>query len=200
MTRTATIITPADHGRRMSLEDFEFAEAREGKLYELGRGRVIVTDVPKPKHGLQVDTLRQQLDSYRVGHPGGIHFLAGGSDCKILVPGYHSERHPDLTVYMTPPPSQGDEAWRTWVPEIVVEVVSPGSEHRDYIEKPEECLALGVQEYWICDSAKQQVLVLRRRGEQWEEHPLEPGQTHRPDLLPGFELDVAAVLAAAGQI
>ena len=46
---TQTIkIGPADHGRRMSLADFEHAEVQEGLLYELGRGVIIVSDVPGP--------------------------------------------------------------------------------------------------------------------------------------------------------
>ncbi|HKA53672.1 MAG TPA: hypothetical protein VKJ47_08415 [Candidatus Binatia bacterium] len=33
--KTATKVTPADHGRRMSLADFEFAEVQEGYVYGL---------------------------------------------------------------------------------------------------------------------------------------------------------------------
>ena len=48
---TATIlIGPEHHGQRMSLEDFETAEAREGHLYELSRGVVTVIDVPGRRH------------------------------------------------------------------------------------------------------------------------------------------------------
>jgi Uma2 family endonuclease len=196
MTQVGTIITPQDQGRQMTLAEFEFAEVQEGYLYELGRGRIIVTDVPKPTHLAQVDEIREQLSSYRRSHPKVICRIAGGSDCKVLVPGYDSERHPDLAIYKTPPPSQRAEVWRIWIPEIIVEVISPGSEQRDYVEKREEYLAFGTQEYWIADSTKEQVLVLRRRGDLWEEHPLKAGQTHRTHLLQGFELDVAAVLKA----
>jgi hypothetical protein len=43
MTQTVgrTIIGPADHGRRMSLDEFDTAVGLEGRLYELSR-RVIV--------------------------------------------------------------------------------------------------------------------------------------------------------------
>jgi Uma2 family endonuclease len=44
-----------------------------------------------------------------------------------------SERHPDAAVYRTAP--DADEDWSSWIPEIVVEVMSPGSEARDYEQK-----------------------------------------------------------------
>ena len=50
MSRTMTRIGPGDHGRRMSLEEFEHAEGQEGRLYELSRGVITVVDVPKPRH------------------------------------------------------------------------------------------------------------------------------------------------------
>jgi hypothetical protein len=62
---TVTTIGPADHGRRMSLEEFEHAEGQEGHLYELSRGVIIVVDVPRPKHFLLVDAIRKQLSTYR---------------------------------------------------------------------------------------------------------------------------------------
>jgi len=42
------IVGPADHGRRMTLDEFDTAEGVEGRLYELSRGEVVVTDVPNP--------------------------------------------------------------------------------------------------------------------------------------------------------
>ena len=38
MLKAAIKVGPADHGRRMSLADFDHAEVQEGYLYELGRG------------------------------------------------------------------------------------------------------------------------------------------------------------------
>src|SRR5438309_1997652 len=92
-------VGPEDNGRRMSLADFEFAEVKEGYRYELERGVLIVSDVPNPPHLAQIDVIRDQLTSYKVAHRGRIHRLAGGSDCKLLVEGQESERHPDLAVY-----------------------------------------------------------------------------------------------------
>ena len=56
-TVNAIRIGPADHGRRMSLEEFREAEEEEGYRYELARGVLEVTYVPSDPHGLIVWTL-----------------------------------------------------------------------------------------------------------------------------------------------
>ena len=196
MPKAVIKVGPADHGRRMSLEDFDHAEAQEGHLYELARGVVIVSDVPDDKHGAQVDILRQQLYLYRAAHPERIHRIAAGMECKLLVRALESERHPDLSIYLTPHPKVEDY-WSVWVPEIVFGVVSPSSERRDYEEKREEYLLFGVREYWIVDADREEMLVLRRVKNRWVERVLRPPQQYQTRLLPGFALDFAAVFEAA---
>ena len=167
MLKAAIKVGPADHGRHMSLAEFDHAEVQEGHLYELGRGVIVVSDVPKKRHLFQVLSIRDQLFAYKLAQPGRIQVIASGSECKILVAGYESERHPDLAIYKTLPPEEGDDFWSTWIPELVIEVVSPGSELRDYQEKREEYLAFGVREYWIFDAGKQEMLVLQRVAGRW---------------------------------
>jgi Uma2 family endonuclease len=197
MSTTTIKVTPADAGRRMSLPDFEYAEVQEGKLYELGRGVVVVSDVPNSAHFAQVDEIRVQLFAYRASHPGRIASIGTGADCKILLDDLESERHPDILVYKTPAPGKGEESWSEWIPEIVVEVVSPGSEERDYDEKREEYLRFGVHEYWILDHQRQEVLVLRRIRGRWKERIVRPPEVYRTRELPGFEFSCAAVFEAA---
>ena len=64
-------------------------------------------------------------------------------------------------------------------PRSVVEVFSPGKTNRallcrylkgrDYINKRAQYAAIGVDEYWIVDSADQTVLVLELAGEEYRE-------------------------------
>ena len=197
MTTQAIKIGPADHGRRMSLADFEHTEVQEGRLYELGRGVIIVSDVPGPRHLMQLNAIRRQLHAYDLQHPGRIHSIASGSDCKILIADLESERHPDVAIYKNPPPEE-DDFWAAWIPEIVIEVVSPGSEQRDYVEKREEYLRFGVREYWIVDAERQEILVLRRSGGRWIERTLRASDTYRTRLLPDFVFACAPVFEAAG--
>jgi Uma2 family endonuclease len=179
----------------MSLSEFEHAEAREGYRYELGRGVVTVVDVPNFRHAAQLDAISQQLGAYRADHPGRVYALLGGSDCKLLVPDLDSERHPDLAVYRTAPKQPDD--WASWIPDIVVEIVSPSSRQRDYNEKPEEYRRVGVREYWLFDEERDQLVVHKQSGGQWVPRTLRPPARHTTRLLPGFELNLQAVFDAA---
>ena len=195
MQRTATIIGPEDHGRRMSLAEFDHA-ATEGGLYELCRGVVTMIDVPGRKHLAVGNALRRQIYAYDTLHPGVIHSIAGGTDCKISITGLESDRHPDLAIYKTPPP-EGTDFWSRWVPEIVIEIVSRGGAERDYVEKREEYLQFGVREYWIVDAKRREVLVLSRSDGQWAEQLVTAQEEHSTPILPDFTLRCAALFAAA---
>jgi Uma2 family endonuclease len=200
MSQTTTIISPADHGRRMSLAEFEHAEAREGRLYELSRGVITAIDVPNVRHFKLVDAVRCQYFNYQRLRPDGIYAIASGSECKLVIEGLESERHPDLAIYKTPPPKgdSDDDVWSHWIPEIVVEVISPSSRHRDYEEKPEEYLRFGVREYWIVDAELDQLQVLYRSRGRWAKRRVKPPDVHRTGLLPGFQFSIEAVFKAAG--
>ena len=195
MSDTLTMLTPADQGQRMSLGEFCDAEMEPGHTYELARGVVVVVHIPDLPHGDTVDNLEDQLRPYKRAHPGVIRYLATGGNCKLQLPAMESERHPDLALYLSEPPSL-DPVWRYWVPDIVVEVVSPGQEKRDYEEKREEYLAAGIREYWIVDPEAGDFLVLRRKGDQWEEVPLSFQETYQPPLLPGFALALSEIQEA----
>lgn len=193
---TTRHVGPADHGRRMSLDGFDRATGVEGYLYELGKGVIQVVNVPGGNHAGQFQEVRDQLVGYRLANPGVITFVGGSGEAKLLIAPAQSERHPDVLVYKTPRP-KGADIWSVWVPEIVVEIVSPGSAKRDYEEKPGEYLALGVKEYWIIDAAKQQMLALTRWRGQWRETVVKPTRKkYTTPLLRGFALDLRRVVAA----
>ncbi|MGH7199002.1 MAG: Uma2 family endonuclease [Planctomycetaceae bacterium] len=185
----------------MTLDEFEHAEGEEGRLYELSRGVITVIDVPQPEHLAQLNAIRRQVFPYWDAHPNRIHTIATSGECKILLAGLGSERHPDLAIYLASPPAHRGVAdiWSVWIPEIVIEIVSPSSVHRDYVEKREEYLQFGVREYWIIDAEKQQMLVLRRSRGKWSERAVKPDEPYQCGLLPGFALDLAAVFRAAGE-
>lgn len=190
---TTTIrIGPDDHGRRMGFSDFRDAEASPGYLYELARGVVQVVDVPGGIHAEVIAVIQRTLDRYWDHHLDRITLIAGGSDCRIEAPDLASERHPDRAVYLSPRPAK-EPPWADWVPEITIEVVSRGGEHRDYHDKREDYLAAGVQEYWIVDPQKRTMLALIRHDNTWTEEKLDADGVYRCRLLPGFELPLTEV-------
>lgn len=197
---TRSDIGPRHHGRKMSLKRFEFAKTEEGWLYELARGYIVVSEVANLPHGLQVASIRDHLGKYRLENPQALYHTFAGSECKLLVPAWESERHPDIAVYLTAPKGRRDRMlWRTWIPDLVVEVVSDSSRDRDYTQKREEYWTLGVKEYWIVDAKLARVVVLRRGRAQWTEKELGPEDVCETKLLPGFKLPCKAIFEAAGE-
>lgn len=190
-------VGPEDHGKRMPFDDFQRAEAADGRRYELARGVIEVTDIPGRRHALIVGAIDVQLAEYRVRHKELVKFIGGGSEAKTELPTMESERHPDRSIYLTPMP-QDEYPWDKWVPNIVIEVVSEGAEarKRDYETKREEYLAAGVLEYWIVDPQERTMLALTRHGDTWREHKLAAGGAWKSPLLPGFELQLEPVFAA----
>lgn len=75
-------------------------------------------------------------------------------------------RLPDLAVLSEAAASALEGASRSIIthdlppPRLVVEVVSPNQENRDYRHKRSEYAARGIREYWIVDPIEQQITVL----------------------------------------
>src|ERR1700722_14538165 len=131
LARSKTKIGPYDHGRKMSLNAFEFAKVEETHLFELARGYIVALDLPIFDDSMQISVIRQHLSVYKATKGVNIQVVAGCMDCKLLIPEWESERHPDVAVYLTYPKGRKDRTlWRRWFPEMVIEVVSEGSRDR----------------------------------------------------------------------
>jgi Uma2 family endonuclease len=193
-----TRIGPGDHGRAMTLEEFQRAEFVSGDLYELGRGIIAVNSVPNPWHFDVYNVLRRQITAFELAHPGVIWGLGGGAESRVLLEDLESERHPDLAVYTSPPPRADSGAWAEWVPDLVVEIVTPSSRYRDYDEKPEEYLRFGVKEFWIVDPREALLVVLRRKGGTWQRTEVRPPTAYDCPLFPGLRIETTPIFEAAG--
>ena len=194
MATVQTRIGPADHGRKMSLEEFLEAEEQPGYLYELARGVVEVSGVPGDLHFQVVDNLHELFSDHRRQNPNLILRIGRGGDVQYIIPEMETDRHPDLAIVFR-------EAKRDFkgrrMSVLGVEVVSPGStaRKRDYVDKRVDYLAFGLLEYWIVDPIEKQVKVLARRELEgvasWEERIYRDADLIVSGLLPGFAGTVA---------
>jgi Uma2 family endonuclease len=189
---TPARIGPADHGRRMSLEQFMDAEVEEGHRYELARGVLEVSEVPDDPHGLIVWKLLLALAVYDREHPGVIYRAGGGDAFRLWLPVMISGRNPDVAVALckTPADLRGRRP-----PSLVFEVVSEAGEaqERDYVTKRAEYLAYGLREYWIVDPQRTTVTVLIRDGDAWVERIYRGDQEASSLVLPGLTIRVSAL-------
>ncbi len=183
-------ISLADHGRRMTLEEFEDADFEEGYRYELARGVLEVSEVPNDPHGFIVFNFNCAVGDYHRQHPGRILRFGGAGEFRLRLPVMISGRHPDFAVVLRGMPK--DHRGRR-APSLVVEVVSEGAEarDRDYLTKKEEYLAFGAREYWIIDPEMRRVTVLTREGDAWIETIFAETQAASGLALPGFAVPVA---------
>jgi Uma2 family endonuclease len=183
-------IGPADDGRAITLEEFRDAEEESGYRYELARGVLEVGEVPGDEHGQIVDNLHEGFSNFRRGHPGLIRRIAHGSDLRVIIPELESDRHPDLALvfFGARLNSRGRQ-----IPGLVYEVVSPGTRarRRDYQQKAEEFLTLGIGEYWIVDPKNRIVTILELRTDggapAWSERVFKGDEVIISTLLAGFE-------------
>jgi len=77
------------------------------------------------------------------------------------------------------------------VPDLVIEVLSPGTWQTDRTEKFFEYARAGVQEYWMADPDEPAVEVyLLKEGAYTLLGKHGPGETARSELLPGLQIPV----------
>ncbi len=73
-------------------------------------------------------------------------------------------------------------------PDLAIEIVSPESIERDYVEKREQYRQAGIAEYWIVDEMQQRVTLLKRSASgAYREAKPRKGVLHS-QALPGFWL------------
>jgi len=177
-------------GLRMGAEDF-FAIGETEQRYELINGVVLMSPSPKPRHAKAVQELLMQLGLFVRG--GGVADTFIETDLLI-----HSLAvfRPDLCVYARPPVFPIPDRLST-APDLVVEVLSPGSEAMDYITKKDEYERMGVKEYWVIDPADGRVRAWHREKNQLIESLVE-GDGLTSAAITGFRLDIRALARALG--
>jgi Uma2 family endonuclease len=180
------IMTPAEFDAVTDIDD--------RYVYELIHGVLVVSRIPSEAEADPNGELEFLLRFYKSNHPHGSTLDKTLSERYVYTA--DSRRRADRVIWAglgrVPDP-------KTDVPTIVVEFVSKSKRdrQRDYEEKRREYLALGVSEYWIIDRFRRVLTVYRRPPTEPAEQVVEPAGTYRTDLLPGFELPLARLLAVA---
>jgi Uma2 family endonuclease len=188
-------IGPDSAGILMSVEEFDaITEYDECYRYELIHGVLVVTAVPLEEEASPNETLGGLLFLYHEQHPLGSALDLTLPERYVHLP--TSRRRPDRVIWAglgrRPDPKIDP-------PTIAVEFVSAGKRNwrRDYVTKRSEYLELGIAEYWIFNRFDRSMTVHRNSPEATIQMIILEGEVYRTPLLPGFELPLSRLLAAA---
>jgi Uma2 family endonuclease len=196
-TLTRMKLGPTDHGREMSLEEFDTCQDEDGYRSEIIDGRVYVTTLPDLPHESIGIWLFTELLLYSRAHPEIINFVTPASRVFVSTRPKATVPQPDIAAYHDFPhhlPLR-ERNWRNVSPILLVEIISEDDPRKDLVRNVELYLETpSVREYWIIDPRPDPdspiLWVYRRRGNRWQK-PIEvpAGSTYEsPKLLPGFSL------------
>jgi Uma2 family endonuclease len=184
---------PDSSGALLTAAEFDAAEFEEGWRYELIHGVLVVSPAALRKERDPNEELGHWLRNYQEGHPRGAALDATFYEETVISP--TERRRADRVIYagLGRPPREAE------TPSIVVEFVSAGKRNliRDYEEKRDEYLALGVREYWIIDRFARRLTVYRQTSTSSVKLVVGEGDVYTTPLLPGFELPLDRLLGRA---
>jgi Uma2 family endonuclease len=126
----------------------------DGNKYEVIRGQLFVTPLPRPDHDGVVRSIADRLREFV-----RVHDLGVISERTALVLD-ESEAQPDLVVRRDPHPRPRDWSGIP-APILVVEVLSDTTGRRDRIWKRDYYAESGIPEYWIVDADARSITVVR---------------------------------------
>ncbi|MCI0436779.1 MAG: Uma2 family endonuclease [Gemmatimonadetes bacterium] len=140
---------------RLTYRDWlQFPE--DGRLYEIIGGELFVSPTPGIRHQRVSRRLLVALDAHlRAGRSGEVfHPPTGVRLSDEDVP------EPDLVVVLAMHADRIGEQVIEGPPDLVVEILSPGTAGRDLVIKRALYARAGIVEYWIADPAAAQIEVL----------------------------------------
>ncbi len=191
--RTSVYLGPRLAGTLMTPEEFDAVRRyKEGYLYELVHGVLVVNPIPLPAERGPNDALGFVLYQYQLDHPGVIDATLHQQYVRTSTGRRIADRVIWVGLGRTPDPDRD-------VPTVAVEFVSRSrrDRQRDYVDKRQEYMAAGVREYWIIDRFRRTLTVVRPGPAGPVDQVVAEAQTFTTPLLPGFELPLAPLLAAA---
>jgi Uma2 family endonuclease len=188
---------PADHGRRMTYDEYLAGDYQEGYKYELIDGELYVSPQPNLPCEMLENWLLRKFLLYSMTHEEITNFVT--NKARLFVPGREdlTTPEPDLAVYKNFPKHLPDDEldWRNVSPFLAGEILSADDPNKDLVRNVELFWQIAsIKEYWIFDTrlsaALPALLVYRRQPKKWKIIEVAPGEKYTTRLLPGFELIV----------
>ena len=145
---------PLPNERTYTIEDI-FA-LPEGERAELIDGQLYMMSPPNYKHQKLVSKFTRIIGNY---------IDSNGGPCEVLPAPLAVRLNADDKTYVEPDisvicdPNKITEKGVDGAPDFIIEIVSPGTQRRDYGIKLFKYRTAGVREYWMIDPDKRKVIV-----------------------------------------
>lgn len=192
-TQIESTLGMADHGAKLTRNEFGDAQFEEPWRYERVQGRLVVMAPPGFDYQRPTNRIRDHLGAYALAHSDRVANVISEA---WIVTANSVDRIADIGVYLVGAAEADKVDVPERVPEIVFETVSGGGEDRkrDYVDKRAEYLRIGVKEYVIVDRFLHRVTVLRRVRGRFSETELGPKETYTTPLLPGLKIPLNGII------
>jgi Uma2 family endonuclease len=178
--------------RRLTYDDLmAISQERPGDRHELFAGELVVSPSPVSVHQIISANIFRRLDRFTQEQGLGRAFYAPIdvmiSPDTVLIPDLLYIAQSRLGII-------GGQTVNE-PPDIVVEILSPGTRTRDLEAKRAIYARFKVPEYWIVDPQARSVTVLMLIGERYAPVPSGGGEAVRSRVLPGLNVTLDEVFA-----
>lgn len=178
------------NGVRMTAEEF-FRIPDDRLFYELVDGVVIASPSPTPVHQAVAGEFFHQLSSFLDRHPIGWAFYETDVHLGIAPHGADVIYRPEIAFFSRKKMAHIPDRLRG-VPDLVVEVVSPGSERMDRQTKLRDYERFGVREYPLIDPQRGLIVLYRLRNRRYVESR-SIGASFSSEAIPGFVVGLTRI-------
>jgi Uma2 family endonuclease len=173
---------------RFTYEDY--ARLPDDRRYEVIDGELYVTPAPTPYHQL----VKQRIEQFLLKHveSRGLGQVLD-APCDVVLSRF-DVLQPDIFFVSSGRLAVIGEKYISDAPDLVVEVLSPGTRKRDRVFKSKRYARFGVREMWIADPDKKTIEVLVNTDKGFHREGLYAGgDVLLSPLLPGLEVPLARV-------
>jgi Uma2 family endonuclease len=173
---------------RFTYEDYVLLP--DDRRYEVIDGELYLTPAPTPYHQRVVKRLGFLLDTHVAGVGAGEVFI---SPCDVVLSRF-DVLQPDIFFVSSGRLAIVGEKYISDAPDLVVEVLSPGTRKRDRVFKAKQYARFGVREMWFADPDRKTVEVLVNTEHGFRREALYTGHdVLRSPSLPGLEVPLTRV-------
>jgi Uma2 family endonuclease len=173
---------------RFTYEDY--ARLPDDRRYEVIDGELFLTPAPTPYHQL----VKQRIEQFLLEHveSRGLGQVLD-APCDVVLSRF-DVLQPDIFFVSSGRLAVIGEKYISDAPDLVVEVLSPGTRKRDRVFKSKRYARFGVREMWIADPDKKTIEVHVNAEKSFRREALYAGDdVLLSPLLPGLEVPLARV-------